>query len=564
MVVRAGQHGFDNFSVTPVGGVSAQTINYTYDPLYRLTNANYSTSSVFTYTYDAVGNRLSQTITSTMVYTYDDANRLTNAGGVAFTWDANGNLVNDGVFTYTYDTANRLSTVTGSGLTASYAYNGMGNRMRQVTGGITTTYTLDLNAGLVQVLADSSANTYLYGNGWIAQFAGSTASYFLADHLGSVRQLANASGAVTLAKGYQPFGTMLSSNGTGASMYGFTGEVTDNTGLVYLRARYYAPGHGRFLTRDPWQGSVYRPLSLNKWSYVEGNPIRFTDPAGLFPTRSDVAIGNAEFTCKCGWIDWKHWYNSAFRGLQLLGDFRHAETHYQRSPYDFGDYHYWTDNWAINFSIQLGAFGIEVPLFSRFAMIPNSRVSGSWRERIAVSIFMDANEQFEETQGLIGLRGSHFSEEDLTSDIIGFYSGLRMFNGWTQDTNYWRIYIRTVCRAVNVDSSTTNSLLVFDETYGAAGLEEAPNARSGWRYWTPRVMPLSGNCDSGLCLGSNAREWPGLFSSLTVQRMSPQFNGDWWWRNSTGILPVDGELDPIGHPRVYRTINPTPPPFPIP
>ncbi|MGQ0602627.1 MAG: hypothetical protein ACT4QE_13145 [Anaerolineales bacterium] len=62
-------------------------------------------------------------------------------------------------------------------------------------------------------MADSRANTYLYGNGRIAQFAGSMASYFLADHLGSVRQLTSASGAVTLAKGYQPYGSVLSSAG---------------------------------------------------------------------------------------------------------------------------------------------------------------------------------------------------------------------------------------------------------------------------------------------------------------------------------------------------------------
>lgn len=131
-------------------------------------------------------------------------------------------------FTGLSEAANRLSTVTGTRLTASYAYNGMGARMRQVTGGITTTYTLDLNAGLVQVLADSDANTYLYGNGRIAQVAGSTTSYFLADHLGSVRQLTNASGAVTLAKGYQPYGSVLSSNGSGARNYWFAFAATVN------------------------------------------------------------------------------------------------------------------------------------------------------------------------------------------------------------------------------------------------------------------------------------------------------------------------------------------------
>jgi YD repeat-containing protein len=64
------------------------TITYTYDPLYRLTAADYSTGESFDYTCDAVGNRLTQTtITNTTVYTYDIANRLVNVGGVAYRWD---------------------------------------------------------------------------------------------------------------------------------------------------------------------------------------------------------------------------------------------------------------------------------------------------------------------------------------------------------------------------------------------------------------------------------------------------------------------------------------------
>jgi len=64
-------------------------------------------------------------------------------------------------------------------------------------------------------------------------------------------------------------------------MYGFTGEIADsNTGLVYLRARYYAPGQGRFMTRDTWGGSLRRPMSYNKWLYVYANPILWIDPTG--------------------------------------------------------------------------------------------------------------------------------------------------------------------------------------------------------------------------------------------------------------------------------------------
>ncbi len=173
--------------------------------------------------------------------------------------------------------------------TYTFAYNGIGDRMRQVAGGITTTYTLDLNAGLTQVLADvanGATNTYLYGNGRIAQYTGTTPAYFLGDALGSVRQLANASGAVTLARSYEPFGSVMSSAGTGTTSYAFTGEWQDATNLLHLRARYLSVQTGRFLTRDVWAGDYRRPISFNAWLYVGDRPVNLTDPTGLAPSWS--------------------------------------------------------------------------------------------------------------------------------------------------------------------------------------------------------------------------------------------------------------------------------------
>jgi uncharacterized protein RhaS with RHS repeats len=93
-----------------------RTITYTYDGLYRLVEADYSTGEQFEYAYDAVGNRetYTATITNTVVttYAYDAANRLVNAGGVAYTWSDAGRLLADGAYTYTWDAAGRLITVT--------------------------------------------------------------------------------------------------------------------------------------------------------------------------------------------------------------------------------------------------------------------------------------------------------------------------------------------------------------------------------------------------------------------------------------------------------------------
>lgn len=200
-------------------------------------------------------------------------------------WDTNGNLLADGVYTYTYDAANRPVTMTqGTVTTYTFSYNGDGARLKQKVNSTVTTYTVDLAAGLTQVLMEvtsSLTNTYLYGAGRLAQQTLTSTSYFLGDGLGSVRQLADASGEVTLVKSYQPYGSVLSTSGSGSSSYGFTGEWTDNTGLVYLRARYYAPGVGRFISRDIWAGDYNRPLTLNAWLYVLGNPINLVDPSGL-------------------------------------------------------------------------------------------------------------------------------------------------------------------------------------------------------------------------------------------------------------------------------------------
>ena len=128
----------------------------------------------------------------------------------------------------------------------------------------------------------SQSTTYLYGLGRIAQ-VNTTTEYFLGDALGSVRQLTDASGEVTLANAYEPYGVLAQTAGSAHTSYGFTGEFTDPSGMVYLRARYYSPSDGRFLTRDTWMGEYNRPLSLNRWGYVEGNPVNYVDPTGQSP-----------------------------------------------------------------------------------------------------------------------------------------------------------------------------------------------------------------------------------------------------------------------------------------
>jgi len=198
----------------------AETIVY----INRLTSADYNDGKFYHYFHDAVGNRITQqTHLVNNIYVYDDANRLSQSG---------------------------------------------------------VHYTLDLNAGLTQVLSDGT-NAYLYGLGRLSENEGGVNEYYLGDALGSVRQLANNNGEITLSKSYEPYGDALQSLGTGVTDYGFTGETTDANGLIYLRARYYSPEQGRFVNRDTWAGDVNIPASLNSFNYAQSNPVMNTDPSGL-------------------------------------------------------------------------------------------------------------------------------------------------------------------------------------------------------------------------------------------------------------------------------------------
>ncbi len=266
------------------GEATQTTISYTYDSLYRLTDAVYSNGFEFHYTYDAVGNRLTQTTCApgvpcgTTHYQYDDANRLIAVDGVAYTWDDNGNLLNDSASTYGYDTQNRLISLTQGGHNYTFSYNGQGDRLTQSVDGATTRYMLDLEAGLTQVLSDGTT-AYLYGADRLAQVSDSETDYFLGDTLGSVRQLVDAGGAVRLAKNYEPYGRVMGSAGSSASAYGFAGE-SQSGGLVYLRTRFYDSSQGRFSSRDSWKGDDHKPASYDGWLFVYADPVNHQDPSG--------------------------------------------------------------------------------------------------------------------------------------------------------------------------------------------------------------------------------------------------------------------------------------------
>jgi RHS repeat-associated protein len=143
----------------------------------------------------------------------------------------------------------------------------------------TTQYALDLAATLPVVISDTEA-VYLYGLDIIAQQQ-SERLYHAHDGLGSVRQLLDTTGQIETNYAYDRFGVPLV-GGEVYNPYQYTGEAWDGeVELLYLRARYYQPEVGRFVTKDPWIGNPRAPATLNRYVYAVNNPANYTDPTGM-------------------------------------------------------------------------------------------------------------------------------------------------------------------------------------------------------------------------------------------------------------------------------------------
>jgi len=273
--------------------LSGRTVNYAYDALYRLTNetitgAPVADNGAISYTYDAVGNRLSRTSTLAAVpsdtSTYDSNDRRTGD-----TYDANGDLIASGGTTYAYDFEDRLTSVNGGAV--AVVYDGDGNRVAETAGGVTTRYLIDdLNpSGRAQVVEEvvggAVQRAYTYGHALISQrqLLGGiwTASFYGYDGHGNVRFLTDSAGAVSDTYDFDAFGNLIRATGSTPNNYLFTGEQRDpNIGFYYLRARYYSPDQGRFATMDTYDGRIFEPLTLHKYLYTHGDPVNNIDPSG--------------------------------------------------------------------------------------------------------------------------------------------------------------------------------------------------------------------------------------------------------------------------------------------
>ncbi len=264
---------------------SVRSISYSYDGLLRPTEATESPGAVYTYTYDLAGNRTSAWIDSLLVQSasYNDANQV-----VGWTYDAAGNLLDDGVVSYTYDALNRQVARD----SINYFYNGDGVLVA-LDNGTLTRYVQDLATPLPVILDDGAAQ-YVYGHERLFGDDGSDRTWYLGDALGSVRMTLDAAGVPLAGLNYDPWGTPQS---TTIAPFGFTGEMQQGSS-VYLRARWYTPGRGTFVgwRWENSESSITTPYSHHPYAYSLSNPVNWTDPTGKCVPWLDPACTSSQPT----------------------------------------------------------------------------------------------------------------------------------------------------------------------------------------------------------------------------------------------------------------------------
>ena len=273
--------------------LSGRSVQWSFDGIYLLTgetvaNDPAKVNGSVAYTLDPVGNRLTESSSLQGIdsgsFSYNADDELTGE-----MYDADGNVTATGGKTFTYDSQNELVSMNGGAV--SLVYDGDGNRVAETASGVTTRYLVDdLNpTGYAQVVEETvngaPQREYTYGlqridedqivnNAW-------TVSYYGYDGFGTVRQLTNAAGAVTDTYEYDAFGNEITSTGSTPNEMLYRGEQYDSTlGLYYLRARYYNPATGRFMSRDPLNGNIRIPATLHKYLYADTDPVNVEDPSG--------------------------------------------------------------------------------------------------------------------------------------------------------------------------------------------------------------------------------------------------------------------------------------------
>jgi RHS repeat-associated protein len=253
-----------------------------------------SVISQYDYTYDNTGNPLTEQATPSTqpfsltdtVCTYTNDNRVATYNSQTVTYDPDGNMtggpLNGVMETFTYDARNRLTEAG----TTTYSYDAENNRtgvsdsVSQTDDSYAINPQADLSQTLIKTDAQGNKTYYVYGLGLLGQEdpAGNYRSYHF-DRRGSTIALTDQNGAATDTFQYAPYGELVNRTGSTDTPFLYNGQdgvMTDENGLYYMRARYYNPDIKRFINLDVLLGSIDEGQSLNRYAYVNGNPVLYT------------------------------------------------------------------------------------------------------------------------------------------------------------------------------------------------------------------------------------------------------------------------------------------------
>ncbi|HEV8482777.1 MAG TPA: RHS repeat-associated core domain-containing protein, partial [Blastocatellia bacterium] len=278
---------------------TTESASYTYDLSNRLTTSSQTTNGVNAqrrFVYDRWGNRTGvwdattggNLIQSVVLQQSGGVptNRLnsvtTNSVQATYTYDAAGNVINDGTHSYVYDAENRLVSTDGGAVLCSYDHQN--RRVKKTTASGTRHYVWEGS----QVLAEYNGTTgaellnYIYAGRMIAKSEGGVLRYFLSDRLSS-RVVLDVNGSAVGVESQLPFGEALAPSGE-QEKHTFTRyERESETGMDYALNRGYSSTGARFQSPDPYRASGYMvdPRSWNRYSYTRNDPVNRIDPLGL-------------------------------------------------------------------------------------------------------------------------------------------------------------------------------------------------------------------------------------------------------------------------------------------
>jgi RHS repeat-associated protein len=288
----------DAFRITGISdaGSSALSWTYGYDSLDRL-NAATSTGTTQGWTYDANGNRLTESGSTPSTYTNSaTSNRVSSISGSlprTYGYDVVGNTLSYGTATFTYNNRGRMATATNVGTTATYTYNAFGQRVRRATSSATTVYLYDEAGHLAGEYTSTGAliqETVWLGDIPVATLrpdgSGGVLLYYVhTDHLNTPRLVTDVSNNIRWRWDSDPFGTTQpNQNPSGLGMFEynlrFPGQQYDAVvGLHYNYFRDYDPAVGRYVESDP----IGLEGGLNTYTYVGSMPSMAIDASGLMP-----------------------------------------------------------------------------------------------------------------------------------------------------------------------------------------------------------------------------------------------------------------------------------------